>query len=65
MGFLDSKIVPAKSLIGTYNSRSRNTLVSHVSRRVLLAGVPLHLPVVEENVDTAKLDGLKKKIHSM
>ena len=65
MEFLDSKIVLAKSLIGTCNSRSGNTPVSHVSRRVLLAGVPPHLPVVEENIDTAKLDGLKKNIHSM
>ena len=43
MELLDFKIVLAKSLIGTYNSRGRNTPVSHVSRReVLPASVPLH-----------------------
>ena len=45
---LDFKIVLAKSLIGTCNSPSRNTSVSHVSRRdVLPASVPLHLPVLQ------------------
>ena len=48
MELLDFKIVLAKSLIGTYNSRSRNTPVSHVSRReVLPASVSLHLPVLQ------------------
>ena len=36
MELLDFKIVLAKSLIGTYNSRSRNTPVSGVSRREVL-----------------------------
>ena len=46
MELLDFKIVLA--LIGTYNSRSRNTPASHVSRReVLSASVPLHLPVLQ------------------
>ena len=45
---LDFNIILAKSLIGTYNSRSRNTPVSHVSRReVFPARVPLHLPVLQ------------------
>ena len=48
MELLDFKIVLAKSLISTYNSSSRNTPVSHVSRReVLPASVPLHLPVLQ------------------
>ena len=48
MKLLDFKIVLAKSLIGAYNSRSRNTPVSHVSHReVLPASVPLHLPVLQ------------------
>ena len=48
MELLDFKIVLAKSLIGTYNSRSRNTSVSHVSRReVLPASAPLQLPVLQ------------------
>ena len=47
MELLDFKTVLAKSLIGTYNSRSGNTPVSHLSRReVLPASVPLHLPVL-------------------
>ena len=42
MELLDFKIVLAKSLVGTYNSRSRNTPASHVSRReVLPASVSL------------------------
>ena len=46
MDLLDFKIVLAKSLIGSYNSRSRNTPASHVSRcEVLPASVPLHVPV--------------------
>ena len=49
MELLDFKIVLAKSLVGTYNSRSRNTPASHVSRReVLPASVPLHLPVIQQ-----------------
>ena len=48
MELLDFKIVLAKSLIGTYNSRTQNTPVSHVSRReVLPASVPPHLPVLQ------------------
>ena len=48
MELIDFKIVLARSLIGTYNSRIRNTAVSHVSRRKLLpASVPLHLLVVQ------------------
>ena len=49
MKLLDFKIVLAKSLVGTYNSRSRNTPASHVSRReVLPASVLLHLPVLQQ-----------------
>ena len=48
LGLLDLKVVLAKSLIGTYNSRSRNTPASHVSRReVLPDSVPLHLPLLQ------------------
>ena len=48
MELLDFKIVLAKSLVGTYNSRSRNTPASHVSRgEVLPATVPLHLPALQ------------------
>ena len=48
MELLDFKMVLAKLLIGTYNSRSRNTPISHVSRReVLPASVPLHLQVLQ------------------
>ena len=37
-----------KSLIGAYNSRCRNTSITHQSRReVLPASVPLHLPVLQ------------------
>ena len=65
MELLDFKIVLAKSLIGIYNSRSRNTPVSHVSyRKVLPASVPLHLPILQTtrgNVDTAILEELKTK----
>ena len=47
MELLDFKIVLAKSLISTYNSRGQNTQVSHVSHQeVLPASVPLHLPVL-------------------
>ena len=49
MELLDFKIVLAKSLVGTYNSRSRNTPASHVSHQeVLPANVPLHLPVLQQ-----------------
>ena len=49
MELLDLKIVLAKSLAGTYNSRSWNTPASHVSRReVLPASVLLHLPVLQQ-----------------
>ena len=49
MELLDFKIVLAKSLGGTYNSRSRNTPASHVSRQeVLPVRVPLHLPVLQQ-----------------
>ena len=48
MELLDFKIVLAKSLIGTYNNRSRNTPASDVScREVLPASVPLHLTVLQ------------------
>ena len=48
MKLLDFKIALAKSLNGTYNSRSRNTPVSHVPHReVLPASLPLHLPVLQ------------------
>ena len=48
MELLDFKIILAKSLIGTYNSRCQNTPVSHVSRQeVFPASVPLHLPVLQ------------------
>ena len=48
MELLDFKIVLAKSSIGTYNSRSRNRPVSHVSCREVLPGiVPVHLPVLQ------------------
>ena len=48
---LGFKIVLAISLIGTYNSRSQNTPVSHVSRReVPAASVPLHLPVLQTTI---------------
>ena len=62
---LDSKIVLVKSLNDTYNSWSRNTPVSYISRRELLpAIVPLHFPVLQTtngNVDTAILERLRKK----
>ena len=49
MELLELKLVLAKSLIGLYNSRSRNTLVRHVSRReVLPASVQLHLQVLQK-----------------
>ena len=48
MELLDFKTVLVVSLFSTYNSRSRNTSVSHVSRReVFPASVPLHLPVLQ------------------
>ena len=49
MELLDFKIVSDRSLVGTYNSRNRNTPASHVSRQeVLTASVPLHLPVPQQ-----------------
>ena len=70
MELLDFKIVLAKSLIGTYNSRSRNTAVSHVSRQeVLPASVPLQLPVLQTTRGKCRYcytEGIEKKnIHSM
>ena len=70
MELLDFKIVLAKSLIGTYNSCSRNTSVSHVSRQeVLPASVPLHLPVLQTTRGKCRYcytEGIEKKnIHSM
>ena len=48
MELVDFKIVLAKSLIGTYDSPSRNIPARHVSRReVLPASVPLPLPVLQ------------------
>ena len=48
MELLDFKIILAKSWIGACNSRSQNTLVSHVSHsEVLLISVPLHLPAIQ------------------
>ena len=48
MELLDFKIVIAKSLIGAYDSRFRNTSITHTSlREVLPASVPLHLPVIQ------------------
>ena len=45
---LDFKTALAKSLIGTYNSRSRNTPVSHVSHQEVLPGsVLLDLTVLQ------------------
>ena len=47
MELLDFKIVLAKSLTGTYNSRSRNTTVSHMSYgEIVPASVPLQLLVL-------------------
>ena len=52
---LDFKIILTKSLIGTYNFRSRNTAVSHNSRREILpASVPLHLPVLQTTREKCK-----------
>ena len=49
MELLGFKIVLAKSLIGKYNSRSRNTPVSHVFRReVLPPSVQQHLPFLQK-----------------
>ena len=46
MELQDFKIILAKSWIGACNSRSWNTLISHVSHwEALLVSVPLHLPV--------------------
>ena len=46
-GITRFKIVLAKSLICTYNSRRRNTPVSHVSRQELTASIILHLTVLQ------------------
>ena len=55
MELLDFKIVIAKSLIGAYNSRCRNTSITHTSRReVLPASVPLHLPVIQTTRDKCR-----------
>ena len=49
MELLYFKIALAKSLVGTYNSRSRNTPATHVFlREVLPASVPLHLSVLQQ-----------------
>ena len=62
MELLDFKFFLAKSLIGTYNSCSRNTPVSHVSRReVLPASVPLCDPNQNYNLLTDKFLGLANK----
>ena len=62
---LDFKIALAKSLIGTYHSRSWNTLVTHVSCRYYFQLVShftyRFFKQREENVDTAMLEGLKTK----
>ena len=65
MELLDFKIVLAKSLIGTYNSPSRNTLVSHVScRGVLPASAQLHLPALQTTREKCRYcytEGIKNK----
>ena len=49
MDLLDYKIVVSKSLIGNYNSQSRNVTANRMSRRYILPEtVPLHLPVIKE-----------------
>ena len=64
---VDFKLVLAKSLISTHNSRSRNTLVRHVSRReVLPASVLLHLPVFQKTRGKCThcyTGGIKNKIY--
>ena len=64
---VDLKLVLAKSLISTHNSRSRNTLVRHVSRReVLPASVLLHLPVFQKTRGKCThcyTGGIKNKIY--
>ena len=48
MELLDFKVLVAKSLIGSYNSRQRIAPPTHVSRRSFLpADVPLHLPIIQ------------------
>ena len=47
MELLDFKVLVAKSLIGSYNSRQRIAQLTCVSRRSFLpADVPLHLPII-------------------
>ena len=47
MALLDFKVLVAKSLIGSYNSRQRIAQPTCVSRRSFLpADVPLHLPII-------------------
>ena len=49
MELLDSKIVLAKSVVGTLENHSRNTPASHLScREVSHASVPFHLPVLQQ-----------------
>ena len=49
MDLLDYKIVVSKSMIGNYNSQSRNVTANQMGRRFILpAIVPLHLPVIKE-----------------
>ena len=66
MELLDFKIVLAKSLVGTYNSRSRNTPASHVSRREVLPASALFISQFynkqEESVYTAILEVLGTKL---
>ena len=42
MKLLDFEIVLAKLLIGMHNSRSRNTLVSHMSRLEVVSQLVFH-----------------------
>ena len=67
MELLDFKTVLAKLLIGTYNSRCRNTPVSHVSRReVLPASVLQHLPVLQTTRGKCRycyIGGIENKTH--
>ena len=65
MELLNFTIVLGKLLIGMYNSRSRNALVSHVSHReVVPISVPLHLPVLQttrENCRCSYIGGVENK----
>ena len=64
---LDFKTVLAKSLVGTYYSRSRNTPASHVSRReVLPASIPLLLQVLQQTRGKCRYcytGGIEKKTY--